>query len=147
LYSKGFVKVRYLGLWGSASRDKLETARRILDNHHAAIRKKLPRAAPSADAASDSTVPKVRMSLRPASDHDPQVQGASVRSASFPHATVRICGPGKLRATSKTTPPSALAPPETIPSARLPDPATRLRAPTSGVLPTRVAPSSLSAFD
>ncbi len=42
---KGFVKVRYFGLWGSASRDKLETARRALDDHHAAIGSKRPRAA------------------------------------------------------------------------------------------------------
>jgi len=46
---KGFVKVRYYGLWASACRDKLGKARRILNDHHAAIGKKLP---PTATAES-----------------------------------------------------------------------------------------------
>ena len=37
---KGFVKVRYFGLWASACRPKLEKARRILEAHHKAIGKK-----------------------------------------------------------------------------------------------------------
>jgi len=40
---KGFVKVRYFGLWGSACRPKLEKARTILHAHHVAIGKKPPR--------------------------------------------------------------------------------------------------------
>jgi len=40
---KGFVKVRYFGLWASACRPKLEKARNILEAHHAAIGKKPPR--------------------------------------------------------------------------------------------------------
>lgn len=43
---KGFVKVRYFGLWSSACRPKLEKARRILNDHHVAIGKKLLRTAP-----------------------------------------------------------------------------------------------------
>ena len=43
---KGFVKVRYFGLWASACRPKLEKARTILHAHHAAIGKKLPRISP-----------------------------------------------------------------------------------------------------
>lgn len=39
---KGFVKVRYYGLWASACREKLGKARRILEDHHAAIGKKPP---------------------------------------------------------------------------------------------------------
>jgi hypothetical protein len=42
---KGFVKVRYYGLWASACRPKLEKARRILNDHHAAIGKRPPRTA------------------------------------------------------------------------------------------------------
>ncbi len=49
---KGFVKVRYFGLWASACREKLETARRILNDHHAAIGKKPPR------TPSPETVPR-----------------------------------------------------------------------------------------
>lgn len=41
---KGFVKVRYFGLWASACRPKLETARRILNDYHKAIGKRPPRA-------------------------------------------------------------------------------------------------------
>jgi len=37
---KGFVKVRYYGLWASACRPKLLAARRILEAHHKAIGKK-----------------------------------------------------------------------------------------------------------
>jgi hypothetical protein len=48
---KGFVKVRYYGLWASACRPKLEKARRILNDHHAAIGKKLPRIATSESVA------------------------------------------------------------------------------------------------
>lgn len=47
---KGFVKVRYFGLWASASRGKLETARRILNDHHTAIGKKPLRTATSESA-------------------------------------------------------------------------------------------------
>ena len=43
---KGFVKVRYFGLWASACRAKLAIARRILDDHHTAIGKKPPRTTP-----------------------------------------------------------------------------------------------------
>ena len=49
---KGFVKVRYYGLWASACRPKLEKARRILKDHHAAIGKKPPR------TPSTETVPR-----------------------------------------------------------------------------------------
>ena len=52
---KGFVKVRYYGLWASASRDKLGKARRILEDHHAAIGKKPPRTAASSEFASQPT--------------------------------------------------------------------------------------------
>jgi hypothetical protein len=48
---KGFVKVRYYGLWASACRPKLEKARRILEDHHAAIGKKPPRTATSESAS------------------------------------------------------------------------------------------------
>ena len=47
---KGFVKVRYFGLWASASRPKLEKARRILESHHAAIGRKPPRTTPTETA-------------------------------------------------------------------------------------------------
>ncbi|NNK07414.1 MAG: hypothetical protein HKP50_08915 [Myxococcales bacterium] len=42
---KNFVKVRYFGLWASACRPKLEKARTILQDHHAAIGKEPPRTA------------------------------------------------------------------------------------------------------
>ncbi len=42
---KGFVKVRYYGLWASACRPKLEKARTILEAHYTAIGKKLPQTA------------------------------------------------------------------------------------------------------
>jgi len=48
---KGFVKVRYSGLWASACRAKLGKARRILADHHAAIGKKPPRTAPPESVA------------------------------------------------------------------------------------------------
>jgi len=44
---KGFVKVRYYGLWASACRDKLDAARRILDAHNIAIGRRPPRRQPS----------------------------------------------------------------------------------------------------
>ncbi len=44
---KGFVKVRYSGLWASACRAKLEAARRILDAHNIAIGRRPPRRPPS----------------------------------------------------------------------------------------------------
>ena len=48
---KGFVKVRYYGLWASACRPKLEKARRILEDHHASIGKKPPQTATSESAS------------------------------------------------------------------------------------------------
>jgi hypothetical protein len=51
-----------------------------------------------------------------------------VRATFLPRSIVRICGPEKLRAHSKTTPPSAAASPESTPNARVPDQATRLPA-------------------
>ncbi len=70
-----------------------------------------------------------------------------MRSASLPRSIVRICGPGKLRADSKTTPPSAAASPKTTPNAHVPDLPARLPAAIPCVPPTRIAPSSLSALD
>ena len=47
---KGFVKVRYYGLWASACRPKLAKARAILEAHHKAIGKKPRRCATSEPA-------------------------------------------------------------------------------------------------
>lgn len=56
---KGFVKVRYFGLWASASRNKLETAREILEHHlEASGRKPRPRRAVSSAGPAKPRCPR-----------------------------------------------------------------------------------------
>jgi hypothetical protein len=70
-----------------------------------------------------------------------------VTSAPFPHAVVRICGSGKVRADLKITAASAFSPPMTIFKTRSFGPLKSLPFPIFDVLPDRIGLQNLIALD
>lgn len=92
-------------------------------------------------------VPEVRTSIRTIAGYDPQVEGASVISASSPDFVARTCGSVKLCAGPESVVPRAVSSPMKLPTTRVLDDLGGSSTSFLGASPNRVALRNPSALD